>query len=137
MASQALNAQLVLGRQIAHLAGDDVFDQEEVYPQLVPVKVPDLKAFSDERDRKRYLARLQAYDILSKTFSKFKAESISDVQQSTYLLALKRELSPFLSNSLKRQIATENTASQPSTLYNLQQYLYGPHLILDLLYFLF
>lgn len=127
-ATVSLNAQLVLTQQVAHLAEDGPFEQEEQYPQLAPTKMPDLKPFSDANAAKIYASRLCAYDIISKTMEHFKAEHISEAHQTTFLNALRRDLGPFLTMFGGTATAKSAPSSQAQNLTALNTYLYVPTL---------
>lgn len=130
--TRALHVQQLLNRQLAVLGGDVPYSQEEEYPTLKPVKVPDLKAITNEQDAAAFKARLRAYALLCKAFKRGPAESISEAQQLTYLQALKRDLSPIITNFTPAQQPKPNTALLNTPLGKLHQYLYVVILIHDL-----
>ena len=120
----ALNAQHVLTQQVALLAGDGPFEQEEVYSQLEPTKMPDLKAFTDSNAAQIYASRLRAYDILSKTIERHQAEHISETHQTMLITALRRDLSPFLTHFGGTATQKSTSSSPASNLTALNNYLY-------------
>lgn len=132
--SRTLNVQQLLNRQLAILAGDEPFSQAEEYPTLKPVKVPDLKAITDEKEAATFKARLRAYALLCKAFKRGPAETISEAQQLIYLQSLRRDLSPILTAFPQTQQSKPNSTLLNSPMGKLQQYLYVNTLIISFIH---
>lgn len=122
--AKPLNVQQILSRQLAVLAGDEPYGQEEEHPTLKPAKVPDLKAITDEKEAAIFKARLQAYALLCKSFKRGNADSISEAQQLSYLQSLRRDLSPILTTFTPPQQPKPNPTLLTTPAGKLQQYLY-------------
>lgn len=121
---RSLNVQQLLNRQLTVLGGDEPYNQEEEYPTLKPVKVPDLKAITIAQEANTFKARLRAYALLCKAFKRGPAESISEAQQLIYLQSLKRDLSPIITNFTSAQPPKPNAALLNTPMGKLHQYLY-------------
>lgn len=122
--ADALSTQQVLTRQVAILAEDDVFGIVDEHTSAIVIKVPALTAIKDEKESALYKARYRAYALLCKAFKRSDAESISASLQATYIQALRRDLSPFLTNVSATNQPKQNSAPSPGPLLTLALKLY-------------